>query len=330
MVAKNSQKFHSILLLGTIEMVADSNYTRHTKLPDSERYLWTAYNTALLLASLPGNIAILVATTKHIKLHGALQVILRHLAVNNLLFSVFGILTPELLRLAPAQGPQGDILCFIQDHVDWLYVPLAGCLTCVLLVTKLLIVRSPLAAKNWPNQYVQSVCALVWVIAVYLSVQAGPIFRNSVCNPPGLELPKVVWIEKSDFIQNVCFALIATTIVLISVLIPLKARKKTADQLQRLCRQSMAGVTLITAIYLLSSSPWFIFSVIRHASRRPAILRTVHYLRNINVIAIVTYCMLIRSFRNCLKTMLRTVFGTPSRCCRSDVDGDLECILQDC
>ena len=308
-------------------MIPKSNHTLDMK--DEERHFWTAYILTIFMFSFIGNTVILIVTTKNtsFKLHRVIVVILQHLAVNNLLFSVFKVVIPELTRDTSDHVILGDILCFIQDHVNWIYCPLAGSLTCALLVAKLLMTRSPLRPRNWSSRCAHSVCALVWVFVIYLCVQSGPVFSNSACAKQHTKLPKVVWREKSDFIQSVCFVVLASTMILTSVLIPFKVRRRTGHQLRW---QSSLGVTLLTITYLLSFLPWFTENVTRHSDyNSPPLLHAIKYLRNINVISIIIYCLLERSFREFLKVKLRTLTSYVGRRRFSRLSGSREFVLED-
>ena len=323
---KSNVILYAIISFRYDKMIPKSNHTLDMK--DEERHFWTAYNLTICLFSFIGNTVILIVTTKNtsFKLHRVIVVILQHLAVNNLLFSVFKVVIPELTRDTSDHVILGDILCFIQDHVNWIYCPLAGSLTCALLVAKLLMIRSPLRPRNWSSRCAHSVCALVWVFVIYLCVQSGPVFSNSACANQHTKLPKVVWREKSDFIQSVCFVVLASTMILTSVLIPFKVRRRTEHQLRW---QSLLGVTLLTTTYLLSFLPWFTDNVTRHSDYSPPLLHAIKYLRNMNVISIIIYCLLEKSFREFLKVKLRTLTSYVGRRRFSGLSGSREFVLED-
>ena len=98
----------------------------------------------------------------------------------------------------------------------------------------------------------------------------------------------------------------------------------------------VAGVALLTIIYLVSFLPDISVSVATQSNITPTATRAVHYLRNINTAAVIVYCILVAGFRGCFKRKLGNL-----ACCltltkkyrvqsyRSRTDS-AECILQDC
>ena len=304
------------------------NFTLEGIHQDSERVTWIIYNTLIILSSLIGDTIILIATTKYhaIKLHRIIVVMVQHLAVTDLLLTLFKVL-PMTVSLVTNSWVLGGLLCCLNPLVGWLCNPVTIFLTCFLATSKLLIVKHPLRALTWSKKEAQIACVVVWVVCLLNPVQiinymvliqrgTGGTFLSylvyeCVFDRTSIEVPS--WLETWMYMiyGGVTFLIMLVTCVLTSVLLMLFARKAARRQGRKLHWQGMLTISLTAVSFIVSYFPFFIM---RLTSQMFAInysitaLRTAHFLPHINIMAnFFIYSVTVRSFREFLLARFRTV-----------------------
>ena len=116
---------------------------------DTERIVLTTWSIVVILTSLIGDSIVLIATTKYhaIKLHKVLVTLIQHLAITNLLQTLFRVLpiTPTFIT---DTWVMGTFLCHVEDHIGVICSTTALLLTCCLSTIKLLLVTKKLRCQN--------------------------------------------------------------------------------------------------------------------------------------------------------------------------------------
>ena len=109
-----------------------------------ETLIWTVYHVAIALLSLFGDTIILVGTTKYkaIKLHRVIVVIIQHLAAADLMLT-FSRVVPIIVSLIGGGWVLGNFLCSVNFGLAYVVTPTMCILTCVLVISKLMIVQYP-------------------------------------------------------------------------------------------------------------------------------------------------------------------------------------------
>ena len=134
---------------------------------DSERIILTTWSIAVILTSLMGDSVILIATTKYqaIKLHRVLVTLIQHLAISNLLQTLFRVLpiTPTFITDAWVMG---TFLCHVEDHVGIICSTATLFLTCSLSTFKLLLVKIPFRVGYWSVKLGHKICVVMWTITL--------------------------------------------------------------------------------------------------------------------------------------------------------------------
>ena len=271
------------------------------ELTEQERYVWGGYNITIILLSFLGNSAIFITTNSALKLNNSILIVLKYSAANNLLYTLFSILPTVVELISGNEIVSHNPFCISLDMISCSYCLISGGLYCVLLIVVLLRVTSPL--KTVKSTRVYTMCVVVWVLSLYLALQAGPVFRNSVCSD--MEVAKVDWREKSDVIQGVGFIVLAIVIIVLFVLIALAIRERTAQGHFNQNLSRLAGVFIIAAFYIFSFLPSIAANMTTNVDNYSPALSRLGYLTNINVLTNIAYLIFLTNPQELVKKNMR-------------------------
>ena len=302
-----------------------SNYTLEGIHNTSERLTWVSYNILIILSSLFGDSIILIATIKYnaVKLHRIIVVMIQHLAVSDLLMSLFKIL-PMTVTLVTDRWVLGEFLCVVNPLVGWLCNPVTIFLTCLLATSKLLIIRRPLRALCWTRMSAHVACFTVWAICFLNPVQLMNFMVLAQKGGDGAYLKFLVYecaldrdsIEVPSWLKSWCyliygcvtFLVMIATCVLTSILMLLFARKAAKRQGRKLHWQGVMTIAMTATLFIISYFPFFVVKLTTQMfsiAYRISTERVVHFLPHINVTAnFFIYCTTVRSFRNFLLSLI--------------------------
>ena len=134
---------------------------------NSERIALTLWGITVIVTSLLGDSIVLLATTRYraIKLHRVLVTLLQHLAISNLLQTLFRVL-PVTPTFTTDTWVMGTLLCHLEDHVGIVCLTVTIFLTCCLSTVKLLLVKFPLRVSVWSARVGHQICVGLWVLAL--------------------------------------------------------------------------------------------------------------------------------------------------------------------
>ena len=129
-----------------------NNKTLYAIRDDEERSLLILWNFIVVMSSLIGDSIILIATIKYkaIKLHKLVVIVMQHMAVCDLIQTVFRVF-PITLALISDRWVVGELLCHVQESVSWVCGSVTMLLTCAMTTLKLITVKYPLRA--WPTRH---------------------------------------------------------------------------------------------------------------------------------------------------------------------------------
>ena len=141
---------------------------------EAERVLLVLWSTVVFLSSLIGDSIILLGTVKYraIRQHKVIVAVIQHLAVGDLLQTVFRVF-PIATALVADRWIMGEVMCHVQDHVTWVASGMTMVLTCALTTFKLATVRYPFITRTWTRKFGHKTCAAVWLLVLGLY---GPVF----------------------------------------------------------------------------------------------------------------------------------------------------------
>ena len=276
---------------------------------DVERYLLATYNLFVLLSSLFGDTTILIATTKYsaIKLNKVHVAIMQHLAVADLLMSIFNVF-PFIVAVISNRWILGAFMCRLHNVVKyWLYSVVLA-LTCSLTSSKLLTVKFPFYSRMWTTKGAHFVCLAAWAaslvrLAEFLESSRNDLFfsyEEYSCFVRAQNIP-LLCEQLMNIIWPIYIVLIAT--VIITSLLLVEEAKRVASKNNRAVRwEGILTVILTGAVVVISFGPIALLWLAPSINFSPTILRTFGVLFNLNVMTnFFIYAMTVQSFREFLK-----------------------------
>ena len=289
---------------------------------EEEKVLWTVFHVLIALLSLSGDSIILVGTSRYkaIKLHRVLIVVIQHLAVSDLLQTVFRVL-PIIVSLIGQGWVMGTFLCRVNMTSLYINAPATAMLTAVLSTCKLLIVKNPLKMDTWSRKKAHTICAFFWLFSVLMPTQVMNMFFTTTgslyfdyihyccySNPFLTSAP--IWFIWFQFIF-VLIAFLVTVLILIStsVLLLYTAQQAAARRAGTVRWQGILTVTLTTAVFLVSYLPDVIVTtvdILTSVHPSSPVKRTTSFFENINIVAnFFVFSLTVRSFREFLSARAR-------------------------
>ena len=305
-----------------------SNFTHEGIHDNSERTTWIIYNILVILSSVLGDTTILIATIKYnaIKLHRIIVVMIQHMAVSDILLSLFKVL-PMTATLIANGWVLGEFVCCLNPLVGWLCNPVTIFITCFLATSKLLIVMRPLRAIAWSKEGAHVACCLVWFICLLNPMQLinyMVLFQRRVsgtylnfmfyeCAYDHYSVYVPLWLRTWFYIIYglATFLIMLVTCVLTSLLLVLYARRAARRQGRKLHWQGLLTTALTATTLIVSYFPFFIMKLtgtMFPIDYTIASLRIAHFLPHINILAnFFIYSIAVRSFRQFLMSRVSAI-----------------------
>ncbi|KAL5258342.1 hypothetical protein ACHWQZ_G008993 [Mnemiopsis leidyi] len=301
-----------------------------------ERIALTLWSVAVLLTSLIGDSVVLIATTRHkaVRLHRVLVALLQHLAVSNLLQTLFRVL-PVTPTFTTDYWVLGTLLCHLEDSLGIVCPTATMLLTCCLSTVKLLLVRFPLRASVWSAQFGHQICAGLWVLTLvwYSPALAGKmLYLKKTINFSLYEYQCNYNMTSADLPQTyrsyliVSFPVISllsyTLLIVTSILLLVIAKRAGGRAGSTLRWEGVVTVLLTVGVLLVSYFPLSVVVIawlleVRYSG---TVWRAAAAMQYLNIVAnFFIYPISVESFREFLKVRLNGVinFFTPRR--RSDI-----------
>ena len=286
---------------------------------DAERSILVLWILIVLVSTFIGDSIILVATCKYkvLNLHKVLVAIIQHMAVCDLLQSIFRVF-PVLMATIANKWILGETLCHVQDNSMLILAGFTTLLTCALTTVKLVHLKYPLIARTWSKNIGHAICVVLWVFVTvsYAPIFVGKIFyvRNTVyfsfesyeCSYQHQSKIAPSWYKVYFPISISIFHFLSYTILVVtSILILLLANKVRSRMGGRVRLEGTITVLLTVAIQFLSYLPLTLVFVswmsigVQHSGK---MWRAVTFAVYLNIMAnFYIYCITMRSFREFLR-----------------------------
>jgi uncharacterized membrane protein len=153
------------------------------KFQAEQRYILMSWNIVVILASLIGDSIILIGTIRYkaIKQHVVIVAIIQHMAVADLLQTVFKIL-PNTLSIILDRYILGKLLCHVEESITQVCTATTMFLTCGMTTFKLIIIRWPLRCFTWTSKLGHMTYCAMWllVLCVYTPIWIEPSIRETI------------------------------------------------------------------------------------------------------------------------------------------------------
>ncbi|KAL5250620.1 hypothetical protein ACHWQZ_G016377 [Mnemiopsis leidyi] len=146
------------------------------------RYLWTCWRVFVLLSSLFGDTTILVASIKYraIKIHQGLVPFMQHLAVCDLILSTTYVL-PGIVSLVADEWVLGDGMCLATAYLSYFAFSLNCFLISGMTSGKLMMIVSPMKAREWTKMTSHRICLAIWMFCLCLPLTQYLIDGDDGC-----------------------------------------------------------------------------------------------------------------------------------------------------
>ena len=300
------------------------NKTVYGIVDKAERYMWISWNITVILASLIGDPLILIGTIKYqaIKLHKVLVAVIQHMAVCDIIQTVFRVL-PAIVSLIADRWTLGEVVCHVQESVVYVCGGLTVSLTCTLSLLKLLILKYPLRARTWTSHTSHLVCTIMWLIDLLFYTPVLFVFykrdliyfsyRGYNCNYDISNVP--LWLGWYWRIGTLLAPTILYFILVVSSLLLLVvARKIAARQGGRLKWMGVFTVLLTVGVLMISCLPNVLMIVLRDGlgvKYSSTTWHTIVHLQYLNIMGnFFVYSLTVRSFRRFLKLKISLLLSS--------------------
>ena len=292
---------------------------------DAERSVLVLWMLIVLISTFIGDGIILLATCKYkvLNLHKVLVAIIQHMAVCDLLQSVFRVF-PVLLATVANKWILGETLCHVQDNSMLMLAGFGTLLTCALTSVKLVHLKYPLIARTWSKNIGHIICVILWVFVTvsYAPIFIGKIFyvRSTVyfsfesyeCSYQHQSALAPSWYKVYFPISISAFHFLSYTILVVtSILILLCANKVRSRTGGRVGLEGTITVLLTVAIQFLSYLPLTLVFVswmsmgVQHSGK---MWRAATFAVYLNIMSnFYIFCITMRSFRKFLRDRIFSV-----------------------
>ena len=295
------------------------NKTLNEMKDGGERYILILWSLTVLLASLIGDIIILIATIKHgaIKQHKAIVTVMQHMAISDILQTVFRVF-PVMLAFITDRWIWGELLCHLTENMTYICGGVTRYLTCTLCTLKLIIVKFPLKTGAWSTRRGHSICTAMWLLelGLYCPTLVVNVFyvRDTIhfsywlytCNYDYSSSSLPSWYLPSFSIMFLTFSILSyVTMAVTSLLLLIVAKRAGSRHGENLRWEGVMTVLLTLGVFLVSYIPSMvvIVSSVLGMEHSNTAYRAAIYLTYLNIMSnFFVYSLTLRSFRHFLKT----------------------------
>ena len=237
----------------------------------TERQILIGYQVLLSVSSLIGDTLILVGSLRYnaIKLHEIIVIFVQHMAVADLLLTLFGII-PSAVFLGVNDWILGDVMCYLNFLAQSISVLILFMMTAALAVAKMLIIKYPLSAMFFSTKTGHIIATCIWIIGfsfptAALSKDKEGVYYDFLVYSCAYIHGKHVWNTTSNKIFNTMYGMaflvpVAATVISSAMLLIL-AKRATAGRPEGLQWKGVLTVLITAATHTLLSLPFTIYYV---------------------------------------------------------------------
>ena len=293
----------------------------------TERYSWAAYTICVLLSSLIGDTLILIASFHGaIKVHTSILVIIRHMAISDLAFTV-SVVFPVVTSLIANTWVLGETLCHVRVYIGYFIHSACVCFVPFLATFKLVILKTSRRSTVLSKKTVHLACLLVWCSSAtfpltFLAFGKDDIYFNPKTYLCDLKFSASIWKTLLPII-SVLYGLVPNIVIIATTIPTLKyllAARKSAQRVGGSVPWHGALTVVVTAmVFLVSNLPMSIYylcsSFVDPNNRFFFSLGRVSYFMSMINIAsnFYIYCFTVPSFRRFIFSKFLPFFRTISQ-----------------
>ena len=295
----------------------------------AERYSWLGWLTFVLFTSLIGDTTILIASIKYnaFKLHDCMVVFIQHIAVGDLLITLFGVV-PMIVMLIAKKWVFGIHLCYVKVYICSVGWIASSLFICLMSLCKVVLLSYPERSKFWKRKPAHMMCAGIWAASFALACILFMYIKNwlpfdfTTCNEhysiqfSSERAPQDSWYRYLVFV----IAIMATLIIIVTILLLkhlFKARESARLTGTQARWQGITTVLLTALFHCLSYLPVIVREVAGAYVKATYGLRSYTYFARatyavvyLNIVAnIFIYSFTVPSFRRFLRAVMQQVTG---------------------
>ena len=293
-----------------------------------ERYTLTAYHVLVFLSSIIGDVIILVTSIKYgaFKLHQVIVTLIQHIAISDLIMSVV-IILPRILILIvnkPSWVDSGPTCIEYGLFVIIYLYAVCMYLVSALTVSKLVIFKCPLKAKNWTQKEANLVGIAVWLGCLLIPTSISLVQTKDVeitnadyeCNFSNkTEVPALYFLFTTGLGTLMpCVIIVFATIPTLMIL--LDGRKVSRRSGGEVRWQGVATVLMTAVVFLVANLPYVTWVYyVQFKSKNPSVhfTRVAASMPPLNIMSnFYIYCLTVPSFRRFLLSKTKLAFGKVS------------------
>ena len=296
-----------------------SNYTLFGIKDAGERLALGGWQIFVILCSLFGDTTILVASMKYkaFKLHTIIVVFIQHIAVCDLLISLFNAIPNCVSVISNSDIPS---LKYARAFSGYFLFTVCSFLVGAMTLGKLLLLKYPLKTGCWSTREAHKLCAGIWIFSTFtpilqLVVDKDDIIFDFRVYSTMKKYSSAVWKILSPIVTLLIFSAPNTVIIVSTILLLKEARKVATGSRESLRWQGIITVVLTATVYTISFLPFAVYRMLEPFVEKDASVPGPFYLEfyrvacaslYFNVLSnFLIYSLSVTSFRRFLKTRFR-------------------------
>ena len=285
---------------------------------DGLRYAYAGYFLFVIVSSLIGDTAILIASIRYntFKLHEVMTVIIQHIAVCDLMVTVMDVV-PRFVSVSAGEWRFGTYWCYLFPYASYYLNPVSILLICAMTTFKLLLMKYPDKFEDTTEKQAHKICALCWLAGLTFPVSfyyqgwddIQFSYRIYHCN---YVYSEEIWRSWLKPLLAVVFLFIPTCLVVVNTIFMLIIANRCAVQSRGSLNWQGIMATLLTAtVYGISVLPSFVYaateSFVNVEDKSQSFFhvqfyRVIHSFIFLNTMSnFYIYCLTVLSFRDFVK-----------------------------
>jgi hypothetical protein len=286
------------------------------------RYIWAGYYLFVILSSLIGDTAILIASIKYkaFKLQRTIVVIIEHIAVCDLMVTVTTAI-PSFVSVTMNEYVFGNFLCYSSFYFGYYLHGTALLFICNMTTSKVLLLKYPLRFRTVSSKRAHLSCVACWSVALLLPVTLLLVDKDDIFFSYRVYLCKhglssEIWQILSPILAFIFVFIPTCHVVATTIYLLVLARQVARRGRDTLKWQGIMATVLVAVVYCISILPYGIYHtgkfILDKDEESNKIFFTTYYRIAQSLIYLNTlsnfyiYSLTVQSFRNFIWSKLKS------------------------
>ena len=230
------------------------------------RYTWAGFLFFVIVSSLIGDTAILIASIKYraFKLHKIIIVIIQHIAVCDLMVSVVDVF-PNFASLLANKQVFGDFLCYISPYPRFYLTVASVLLICTMTTSKLFTLKYPIRSRVISLKQMHLICTVCWVVSfivpvIFICIDWHDVYFSFRIYQCSYGYSADVYRKLKPILVALFIFLPTCVVVTTTVLVLIIAKRVASRNRGSLKWQGITTTVLTATIYCVSVLPVFLYA----------------------------------------------------------------------